>query len=76
MKSIILSIISLLICVNCYAAPGFLDDFSNGYVPIIYLGEAKLQNSDDTASIYTTSQSVDIMLNTFQYNHKGRLIIC
>ena len=76
MKKIFLILFFLLTaCSSVFAAPAFLDNLSDRLDPVIYLGEAKnFDGSSDTMSIYTTAHSVDIMLNTFEYNHKDWLL--
>jgi hypothetical protein len=66
---------SILFSNISFAAPVFLDNLSDRLDPVIYLGEAKIgDGATDIASIYTTAHSVDIMLNTFEYNHKDWLL--
>ncbi len=70
MKSIILAIVSLFICINCYAAPGMLD-YSGDFQPIIYIGKYLTgPKADQTCLIYTTQRSLDMMLNLYEYNGK------
>ena len=70
MKSIILSIVSLLICINCYAAPVMLD-YSGNFEPIIYIGEYMAgPKADQSCLVYTTQKSLDMMLNLYEYNGK------
>lgn len=68
MKSIILSIISLLICINCYAAPGILRHPGGDFDVVVYMGQ--LPYGPGKAYIYTTKRSIDILLNSTNYNGK------
>ena len=70
MKSVILTIFSILMCINCYAAPAFLDHQAD-YQPVIYIGEYfPTYNIDKPARLYTTKRSLDMMLNLYEYNGK------
>lgn len=68
MKSVILTIISLFICINCYAAPAILDHQAD-YQPVIYIGDYYPgPNINSPCRIYTTKRSLDMMLNLYEYN--------
>ena len=68
MKSIILSLITLLICVNCYAAPGILQHPGGDIDAVVYIGQ--LPFGPSKVNIYTTQRSIDILLNATYYNGK------
>ncbi len=68
MKSIVLSIISLLICFNCYASPGILRHPGGDFDIVVYMGQIPL--GEGRANIYTTQRSIDILLNATYYNEK------
>ena len=52
MKSVILTIISLFICINCYASPGILRHPGGDFDIVVYMGQ--LPYGPGTAKIYTT----------------------
>ncbi len=68
MKSVILTLISLFMCINCYASPGILRHPGGDFDIVVYMGQ--LPYGPGTAKIYTTKRSIDILLNATYYNGK------